>query len=60
MVTGRYSTLQHVTDRYYSFLLLVITNNNIYKSGINTEDNLQNLNSWLTPTKGVPDITSGR
>ena len=33
---------------------------NIYKSGINTEDYLQNLNSWLTPTKGVPDITVGR
>ena len=25
MVTGHYGTLQHVTDRYYSFLLLVIT-----------------------------------
>ena len=37
-----------------------ILNTNIYKSAINTEDYLQNLNSWLTPTKGVPDITSGR
>ena len=41
-------------------ILMQNTNNNIYKSAIYTEDYLQNLNSWLTPTKGVPDITSGR
>ena len=33
-------------------ILMQKHNKNIYKVGINTEDYLQNLNSWLTPTKG--------